>query len=426
MSTITIIKLVIMVLLIACSAFFSSSETALTTCSRIHMRTLADEGNKRAARVLKLTDHSSKMLSAILIGNNIANIGSSSLATTIAMDIWGSASVGLATGILTVVILIFGEITPKTMATIRAEKLSLKVCTIIYVLMTVLTPVIFVINHLAGGVMRLLGVDPKDSKRVMTEQEIRTIVDVGQENGVIEDEEREMINNVFDLDDQQASELMVPLIDMTLVQADSAYRDVLEIFREVKFTRIPVYEESPDNVIGILNMKDLLLADPDTFQIRNIMREPFFTFETKNSSELFLEMRQSSISMAIVLNEYGTTAGLITLEDLLEEIVGDIRDEFDRDKESPIQKAPNGSYLVDASLNLDDLNDALDLSLESDDYDTLGGYMIGLLDHLPRLHESVTTSDGIYMQVTAKDKNRIKWILLRLPEEKKEDESDQN
>lgn len=415
-----------MVLLIACSAFFSSSETALTTCSRIHMRTLADEGNKRAARVLKLTDHSSKMLSAILIGNNIANIGSSSLATTIAMDIWGSASVGLATGILTVVILIFGEITPKTMATIRAEKLSLKVCTIIYVLMTVLTPVIFVINHLAGGVMRLLGVDPKDSKRVMTEQEIRTIVDVGQENGVIEDEEREMINNVFDLDDQQASELMVPLIDMTLVQADSAYRDVLEIFREVKFTRIPVYEESPDNVIGILNMKDLLLADPDTFQIRNIMREPFFTFETKNSSELFLEMRQSSISMAIVLNEYGTTAGLITLEDLLEEIVGDIRDEFDRDKESPIQKAPNGSYLVDASLNLDDLNDALDLSLESDDYDTLGGYMIGLLDHLPRLHESVTTSDGIYMQVTAKDKNRIKWILLRLPEEKKEDESDQN
>ena len=332
------IRIVILIILLLLSAFFSSSETALTTVSRIRMRSLAEEGNRRAARVLTVTDNSAKMLSAILIGNNIVNLSASSIATALAIELFGSAGAGIATGILTILILIFGEISPKTMATIRAEKLSLRFSGIILILMKVLTPVIFIINALAMIVLRIFGVDPTEKNRGMTESELRTIVDVGHESGVIETEEKDMINNLFDFGDAEAKEVMVPRIDMTFVQADSTYEEVLEIYREDRFTRLPVYEEDTDDVIGILNIKDLLLCDKENFSLRQLMREPYFTYEYKNTAELLIEMRSSSINIAIVLDEYGTTAGLITLEDLVEEIVGEIRDEYDEDEEDPIQK----------------------------------------------------------------------------------------
>ena len=413
----TLGRIIAVVCLICCSAFFSSSETALTTASRFHLRALADEGSKKAAKVLKVTEDQGKMLSAILIGNNIANIVASSLVTSITIDLFGNAAVGVATGVLTVIVLIFCEITPKNMATLRAERIAMRFAPVIWVLMVILTPVIRVINVLAFAVIRLLGADPNAAKKDLTEKEIRTIMDVGHETGVIEGDEKEMIDNVFDFGDTLARELMVPRIDMTFVQADMTYDELLALFKKERHTRLPVYEESTDHVIGILNMKDLLLAKEETFSLRGILRRPFFTYETKNTAELFLEMRSNSISMAIVLDEYGTTAGLITLEDLLEEIVGDIHDEYDYDEEEPLQKLADNRYLVNASINLDDLNDALGLSLESGDYDSLGGFLIGELDHLPRLHESILTGEGIYMEVIAKEKNRIQTILLRLPGE---------
>lgn len=410
-------QLIFLLILLALSGFFSSAETALTTVNRIHMRTLADVDNKKAKMVLKITKDSAKMLSAILIGNNIVNLSASSIATTLAISMFGNYGAGIATGIITFLILIFGEVSPKTLSTIKADSISMKIAGIINVLMIVLTPVIFLINKLSLGVLFLFGVKASDGNRVMTEEELRTIVDVGQETGVIEDEERAMIHNVFDFGDAEAKEVMIPRIDMTFVHIDADYNEVLKIYKQDMFTRLPVYEESTDNVVGIINMKDLLLIEnTDNFSIRDIMREPYFTYEHKNTSDLFLEMKKSSISLAIVLDEYGVTAGLITLEDLIEEIVGEIRDEYDTDEIDDITRLSDREYLVLGSANLEDVSDELNLHLESDDYDTIGGYCLEKLDHLPERNEIIITDDDVLLRIEAVDKNRIEKVYIKLPE----------
>lgn len=410
-------QLIAIIILLCLSAFFSSSETALTTVNQIRMRTLADNGDKRAARVLHVTGNPGKMLSAILIGNNIVNLSASSISTSLAIHLFGNTGAGIATGILTFLILIFGEVTPKTMATIKADSMSLTVAAPIGLLMKILTPVIFIINKLSLGLMFLLHVNIKDAQKKMTEEELRTIVDVSQENGVIEHEERDMIHNLFDFGDAEAKEIMVPRIDMTFVQADATYQEVLDIFRQDMFTRLPVYEDSTDNVIGIINMKDFLLQnDTPEFSVRNLLREPYFTYEHKNTADLFLEMRKSSISLAIVLDEYGVTAGLITLEDLLEEIVGEIRDEYDADEEDDITRISDREFYVLGSANLNDVSEALSLHFTSDDYDTIGGYCLGLLDHLPEKNEIILTDNNILLRIDRMEKNRIERIYIRLPE----------
>lgn len=412
-----IVQIIILLLLVLLSAFFSSAETALTTSNKIRMRALAEDGDERAKRVLRITDNSGKMLSAILIGNNIVNLSASSLATSLAIELWGSVGAGIATGVLTLVILIFGEISPKTLATIHADKISLMYSSLIEGLMKVLTPVIFIINKLSMGFLLLLRVNPNAGNQQMTEEELRTIVDVSRESGVIESEEHEMINNVVDFGDAQAKEVMVPRIDMTFANIDNTYDELLEIFKENMFTRLPVYEENTDNVVGILNMKDLLLCqDKEHFSVRNVMREPYFTYEHKNTAELFVEMRKSSIALAIVLDEYGATAGLITLEDLLEEIVGEIRDEYDTDEEDPIVQLNEREFIVLGSANLDDICEELDLDFTSEDYDTIGGYLIGLLDHLPEKNEIIITDSDVLLRVEQMDKNRIEKIYIKKPE----------
>lgn len=417
-----IAKLIILFVLLLLSAFFSSSETALTTVNKIRMRTLSESGNKRADKVLHVTGDSGKMLSAILIGNNIVNLSASSLATTLATKYFGSAGAGIATGILTFLILIFGEVSPKTMATIYADQIALAIAGIIEILMLVLTPLIFVINKLSMGFLFLLRVNPNHAKNQMTEEELRTIVDVSQESGVIEHEERDMIHNVFDFGDAEAKEVMVPRIDMTFVQADASYEEVLEIFRRDMFTRLPVYEDSTDRVIGIINVKDFLLQDnSETFSVRSMLREPYFTYEHKNTADLFLEMRQSSISIAIVLDEYGDTAGLITLEDLLEEIVGEIRDEYDADEVDDITPLNSREFYVLGSANLDNVCDELSVRFESDNYDTIGGYCLGLLNHFPEKNEIILTEDNILLRIDRVDNNRIERIYIRLPETLKEE-----
>ena len=417
-----IASLIVLIILLLLSAFFSSAETALTTVNKIRMRTLSEAGNKKADRVLRVTEDSGKMLSAILIGNNIVNLSASSLATSLAIKYFGSVGAGIATGILTLLILIFGEVTPKTKATIHADKMSLSYGFVIELLMKVLTPVIFIVNKLSMAILFLLRVDPKDKDKQMTEEELRTIVDVSQETGVIEDEERDMIHNLFDFGDSEAKEVMVPRIDMTFVEKNASYKEILEVFRKDKFTRIPVYEETTDHVIGIINMKDLLLCeDPEAFTIDSILREPYFTYEHKNTANLFIEMRKNSIALAIVLDEYGVTAGLITLEDLLEEIVGEIRDEYDTDEVDAITRLSDREFLVLGSANLDDVSDELDFSFTSENYDTIGGYCLDHLDHLPEKNEIIITDENVLLRIDQVDNNRIEKIYIKLPPAPTED-----
>ncbi len=424
-------QLIILLVLIFLSAFFSSAETALTTASQIRLRGLAEEGNAKAKRVLKIHEDSPKMLSAILIGNNIVNLTASSIATAFAIRFGGYAA-GIATAILTVVILIFGEITPKTLATIHSDKIALAYCNIIYALIVVLTPVIFLVNKLSMGVLFLLRVDPKKGQSGMTETELRTIVDVSHENGVLESEEREMINNVVDFGDALAKDIMIPRIDMSCAEITMSYNELLNLFRKDMFSRLPVYSEDSDDVVGIINIKDLFFLTEEekaSFQIENLMREPFFTYEYKKTSDLMSEMRERSISMAIVLDEYGATAGLITLEDLLEEIVGEIRDEYDSDEANLIQQIAPRIYSITGSTKLDDLNDYLEshmspddfsatkgIPLNSEDYDSIGGSIIELLDHLPIDGEEAVTRDGILLKVERMEKNRIGRVRMTLPE----------
>lgn len=410
-------QLIILLILLLLSGFFSSAETALTTVNKIRLRYLAEEGNKRAATTLKITENSGKMLSAILIGNNIVNLSASSLTTSLAYNLGGPA-VAIASVVLTVLILLFGEITPKTLASIHSEKLALLYAPVIDIFMKVMTPVIFVINSLSNLVMLILRIDPNAKMNTMTENELRTIVDVSHEDGVIESEEKEMIYNVFDLGDAKAKDVMVPRVNVTFADIDSSYTELIALFREDKFTRLPVYAESKDNVVGTINMKDLLLFDNNQkdFHVKDILREAYFTYEYKNISELLVEMRTASFNIAIVLDEYGETAGLITLEDILEEIVGEIHDEYDENEEENIREINPREYIVEGSTNLDDLNDSLDLHLESEDYDSVGGFIIEHLDRLPEEKDEITTPDGIRMVVEKLDKNRIEQVHVYLPE----------
>lgn len=417
-------QLIILIILLMLSAFFSSAETALTTVNRIRIRSLADDGSKRAKTVLKITDNSGKMLSAILIGNNIVNVAAASITTSLAYSLGGSA-VAIANAVITIAILLFGEITPKTTATIHAEKLALIYAPIISIFMKIMTPVIFIINGLSNAVLLLLRIDPNAKNQTMTENELRTIVDVSHEDGVIESDEKEMIYNVFDLGDAKAKDVMVPRVHVTFADVNTTYEELIEIFREDKFTRLPIFEDSTDNVIGTINMKDLLLFDnTKEFHIRDILREAYFTYEYKNISELLVEMREASFNIAIVLDEYGDTAGLITLEDILEEIVGEIHDEYDENEEDFIKEIGEREYMIEGSTNLDDLNDRLDLQLESEDYDSLGGFIIEHLDRLPEEGDSITTEDGLRLVVESLDKNRIESVHAYLPEPSAETEDD--
>lgn len=421
------IQLAIVVILLMLSAFFSSAETALTTVNKVRVRTLAENGDKRAAMVASVIENPGKMLSTILIGNNIVNLSASSLMTTLALRAFGSAAVGVATGVLTLLILVFGEITPKTMSTMYAEQISFAYAGAIHALMVILTPVIFIVNKLSRGVLFVLRVDPNKKQEPMTEDELRTIVEVSHEEGVIESEEKKMINNVFDFGDAVAKDVMVPRIDMTMVDVNASFSELMTLFQEERFTRIPVYEENTDNVIGIVNMKDFILFDHDkekNFSVRDYLREPLYTYEYKKTAELMLEMRKTFNNIAIVLDEYGATAGLITLEDMLEEIVGEIRDEYDQDEEDNVKKIAADEYLVNGSAKLDDLNDRLGLSLESKDYDSIGGLVIGRLDHLPEAGEEVDY-ENLHLKVEKMDKNRIEKVRIQIRETEKTAEKEQ-
>lgn len=425
MDTPGVIRLITIFILVGLSAFFSSAETAFTTLNRVRMKALADEGSKSAATVLNILDHYSKMLSTILIGNNIVNLTASSLATTLALATLGSYAVGIATGVLTFVILLFGEIVPKNTAMIYSEKLSLLYAGPIFCLMYLFTPVVYIVDKISFGVSMLFHIDISKQNTLMTENELKTYVDVSHEDGIIESEEREIIYNIFDFSDTVVRDVMIPRIDMVSVDINMNYDEALAIFKEYMYTRLPVYAEQKDNIIGLINIKDfILLTDKENFHIKNMIREGYYTYEYKKTADLLVEMKDLAVNAAFVLNEYGATIGMITLEDLLEEIVGEIRDEYDEDEEEFIQQIDENSYLVMGGMKLDDINNALDTSLESEDYDSIGGLIIESLDRLPIDEESILTDSGIRLQVKGIGQNRIRKVLMTLPEKVNEPETE--
>ena len=407
--------------LLLLSAFFTASEAALTGVNKLRIRTLADDDVRGAKTASKLIDEPRKMLSAILICKNATKLSASASAAMMAVDYFGNQWVGLTVGVLILLFLIFGSIMPKTISSIYTEKVALGVAGIIYFITKVLSPIIYVLNRICNAIMLLFGIDLKAKTSAITETEFRTILDYSHEEGVIESEERRMITNVVDFGDSLAKDVMVPRTDMALANVEFTYDELVQAFSEEKYTRMPVYSETRDNVIGIVNLKDVFFYNGDTvnFNIIDIMRDPYFTYEYKKTSELLIEMRRSSISLAIVLDEYGATVGLITIEDLLEEIVGEIRDEYDDDEEDSIKVISENEYIVDGYTKLDEINEVLGLNLESDDYDSIAGHIIYLLDHLPDEGESVEDNNIIFT-VDAVDKNRVDKVHILIKQDQTE------
>jgi CBS domain containing-hemolysin-like protein len=423
-----VVQLITLIVLILLSAFFSSAETAFTTVNKIRIRTFEEEGRPKAALIRKIIEEPQKMLSAILIGNNIVNLSASSLTTLLTTRILlnmgrsgnTATAVGVSTGVLTLIILVFGEITPKSIATHSAERICFIYIKPVYWLTVIFTPLIFIVNKVSFGLMKLLGMRFTGKERVMTENELLTIIDVSHEEGVLESEEKEMINNVVDFGDSLAKDVMVPRIDMVSIPVGTSYDELRSVFKKDMYSRLPVYEETKDNVIGIVTLKDFFKYEgsKDDFELSSLLREPYFTYEYQKTSDLLIQMRQNSINISIVLDEYGATAGIITLEDLLEEIVGEIRDEYDDDEEDDIRKLSPGEYRVDGSTRLEDINETFGCHIESDDYDSIAGHMISVLEHIPVEGEEITES-SIRFVIEKMDKNRIDTIHVYLTEPEK-------
>ena len=415
MDTDSITQLILIIILLALSAFFSSAETAFTTVNHIRIRTLIDEGNKRAVIVSDIIAHSQKMLSAILIGNNIVNISASALATSLTIKIWGNYATGITTGVLTIVVLIFGEITPKTTATVYSEKFALVYAPVIKALMTVLTPVIYVVDVLAGFFLRLFHIDTKNHKKTITETELRTFVNVSHEEGVIESDERQIINNLFDFGDAEAKDVMIPRIDMVAADITTGYDEILALFRETMYSRIPVYEEEQDNVVGILYHKDFYnYVNNSDMTIREAVKPVLFTTKHKNISELLKELQVKHMHIAVIVDEFGCTVGILTLEDILEELVGEIWDEHD-EVVREVEPLSENVYRVSGKTNVERLFESLGYEQEFD-VQTVSGWIMELLERIPEAGDTVDYRN-MHLTVESMKEKRVDTVRLEISPE---------
>ena len=379
--------------------------------SKIRIRHMVEDGVKGAKLVEKLTEDPNKLLGSILVGNNVVNIGASALATSVAMKAFDESGVGIATAIMTILVLIFGEITPKSIAKQRSEGVSLKVSGIVNIFVKTLRPFVAIFTFISSFILKLFGADLNKDQPFITQEELKTMVDVGEEEGVLEEEEKEMIFNVFEFGDIQVKDVMVQRVDIVALGLDSTYDDVIDIIKEEQFSRIPVYNDSIDDIIGIMYVKDLiLLNNKDNFKVQDCIREAYYTFEFKKVTELFKEMKKSRNHMAVVLDEYGGTVGIVTIEDLLEEIVGEIEDEYD-ELEEEIEVVKEDEYIVDGRIRLDDLSDLIGVKMESEEFDSIGGFVIGQLGRIPEPKEEVSYENMRFV-VEEIDKNRIKKVRI--------------
>lgn len=418
------IQVVVLIGLVIISAFFSASETAVMSVSKVRIRHLRENGVKGASVLENLIDQPKKLLSSILVGNNVVNIAATSISTSLFMNIFGNQGIAMATLVMTVIVLVFGEVTPKTLASNNKERVSLAFAKILRLVIIVLTPFVFIINIVTVVIFKIFRIEDDDPKSLVTEEDLKIMVNVSHEEGVLEHEERDIINNVFEFGDMKADDAMVQRIDMVTINVDSSYEDVLEVFREEKFSRMPVYRESVDDIIGILNIKDIVFLtdeEEENFNVENYMREAFFTYEFKKISQLLEEMKLAKTQIAIVLDEYGGTSGLLTIEDLVEVLVGDIEDEYDEDKEEIVKIAEN-KYLVDGGTKLTDVNEYLYNELESDEFDSIGGYVMGYINGLPEEGQEIQLDESIKVKVISLDKNRIEKLQMDVKEIEKNDD----
>ena len=412
-STANILQIGLLVVLLLGSGFFSASETSLMSLSKIRIRYMEDEGVKGAKLVGSLIEKSSDLLSSILVGNNIVNIAATSVSTSLFINIFGDGGVAIATAVMTVLVLVFGEITPKTIAANSPEKVAVVVSKPISIIMKITKPIVWVFNLLTGIIFKIMGIDNDGVKPFITEEELKAMVNVSHEEGVLEMEEREIINNVFEFGDLQVKDIMIQRLDIVAIDIEDSYDEIIELFKSEKLSRLPVYQESIDDIVGILNIKDIIfLSDEEieNFDIKDYVREAFFTYEFKKITQLLEEMKKEKTQMAIVVDEYGGTAGLLTIEDLVEVIVGDIDDEYDEEEEE-IVKINDNEYLVEGSTKISDVNEQLGINLESEEFDSIGGFIIGYLKRIPEENEIIEVED-VKFKVESIDKNRINKIRI--------------
>ncbi len=404
-------NLVVLGILLVLSGFFSGSETALLSLNKLRLRKLVEEGHKNAVVLEALLKHPNKMLAAILVGNNLVNVAIAAIMTSLAIDLFGSTGVGIATGIATLVILVFGEIFPKSFATKNAERLSLWVARPIQITVILFSPIVKVFSVFTDIILKVTGGEKRYP--FVSEEELKLLMDLGAEEGVIEEEEKEMIRGVFEFGDTMVREIMTQRTDMNRVDVNKSFSEVIEFVIETGHSRIPVYDKTIDNIIGILYAKDLLQAKADKkkFDLKKSVRPAYFVPETKNLDDLFREMRTKKVQIAIVLDEYGGTAGLVTLEDLLEEIVGEIADEYDVE-EHPVQIIDEETIVVDAKMPIDEVSDLLEIKLEKDGQESIGGLVFSLFDRIPKENDTIS-AEGLIFTVDEMIGKRILKVKIR-------------
>ncbi|HJJ89917.1 MAG TPA: hemolysin family protein [Methanocorpusculum sp.] len=410
-------NIIIFVFLLIFSAFFSASEVALVGINRAKVRVLSEEGGASGKRLEKLKNNPDHFLITILIGNNIANVGASAIATAVAFVLFGDAGVAIATGFVTILLLIFGEIGPKTFATRKTEMVALFVATPIYYLTRVFSPIFWVYDRL-----RLIGKCGVMDVPTVTEEEIREWIDVGEMEGAIEEDEKEMIYSVLRFNDTIAKEIMTPRPDVAVIEDISSLEDAVVHFRDTGYSRVPVYHGKIDNIVGTLNIKDLFNAYTSGNHralVKTLMYDVYCVPESKKIDVLLRELQLRRMHMAIVLDEFGGFSGVVTFEDILEELVGDIMDESDTDEVADIIEIGDGLYMVDAQARVLLLNEHFGITLPEDpgNYETIGGLVFSRLGHTPRLGESVTIMDQRISIVVTKMRGRqILKLKLILPQ----------
>ncbi|AZR73152.1 hemolysin [Anoxybacter fermentans] len=385
MKPIQFVELGFLGIFILLSGFFSGSETALMSLNKVKVRHDMLRGDERAAKVDKLIKSPVKLLTTILIGNNLVNIAGSALATTLALELFGIRGPWIATFGMTILVLVFGEITPKTFANQNSERVAYWSAPYLLFVSMFFNPLVNILIKITNITIRLLGGDPNKKQPFITEDEIIRFVNVGEKEGVIEEEEREMIHSIFEFDDTLVREVMVPRIDIIGVEENTPLAEAVDLIITKGHSRIPVFRKTIDNIVGVLYAKDLLKFVKEEFgnvTIKDLMRTAYFVPESKKVNQLLSELRNKRIHMAIVLDEYGGTAGIVTIEDLIEEIVGDIQDEYDVE-DVDYHFISEKELVVDARMSVDELNDLLNLSLPAEDYDTLGGLVLSILGHVP-------------------------------------------
>jgi len=423
--------LIFLVALLVLSAIFSSAETAFLSTNKIRLRNLQEDGDKKADLVLDLLENQNRLISTLLVGNNIVNISSSALATKMATDYFGDAGVGIATGIMTLLVLVFGEVVPKNLAAAHAEGWAMFIAPFMKVMSVILTPVVVLLTKLSDTVVRFSKKN-KEEDQTITEDEFKILVNVGQEEGVFDESETEMINSIMEFDETYVKAIMVPRIDIVAVDVEDSINEVLRLIIDGGHSRIPAYEDSIDNIVGILYAKDIfehLDADFNELKVKALIRDAYYIPETKKVSDLLNELRLKKVHMAIILDEYGGTNGLVTIEDLIEEIIGDIQDEYDVEEDLIVMHSDN-QLVADARAPIGDVEEAFDVELdeeilEDSEADTIGGLAFEHLGGIPEVDDEVTVGRFLIRIVNVSGRRITKVEVTLLPPEEDEDEEDE-